>query len=206
MRVPVRSLVIRLLAALVIASLVACGGGHLRIPPPPPQHLYVGNDNASGQILQYTLPITSSSTPSLTLANSNTVNLVAVAVDFNGNLADSDLAGNIAIFNAPLTSSTTASAAFKNGTSLAAQLVYNSAGDLFATTQSNKVNLFTHPLSSSSTPSLGITDASLVSAFGATLDPSGNLYVTNNPGAGGTIEVFAPPYTSAPTVTPIVAG
>jgi hypothetical protein len=208
MRVPVRLLVIRLLAALVIVSFVACGGHPRGLTTSTPQHLYVGNDNAPGQILQYTLPITSTSTPAVTLSNSNTTNVVSLAVDSSGNLASALLGGTVAIFNAPITSSSSASATFNNATAASTgQLVYNSAGDLFATTFSNKVNLFTHPLSSASTPSLGITDASMVSANGATLDPSGNLFVSNGIGAtGSTIEVFVPPYTGAPTVTPIVAS
>jgi hypothetical protein len=201
-----RLLAIRLLPAVLIVCLVACGG-HSN-PTTPPQHLYVGNDKASGQILQYALPITSTSTPTLTVTTTaGTVNVVALALDSAGNLASGDNAGHLAIFSAPITSSSTASAAFNNGSATNdGQLVFNNTGDLFVPTVSTKVNLFNHPLSSASTVSQAITDASLSSAIGAALDSGGNLIVSSTGGSGGNLAVFGPPYTGAPTVTPAVAG
>jgi hypothetical protein len=200
------SIVIRFLPVVLIVCLTGCGGNSTT--PAAPQHLYVGNDNSPATILQFTLPITNTSMPSVTVAPTNgTSNLTALAVDASGNLATGDFAGHLAIFPAPITSTSTASATFNNGTATNdGQLAFNAVGDLFATTTSTKVNLFTHPLSSSSTPSLGITDASLTSAVGAALDNSGNLVVSNAGAGGSTLTVFAPPYTTASFVTPSAAG
>ena len=64
------------------------------------------------------------------------------------------------------------------------------------------INIFTPPLSSASTVSQTITDASITGTIGAVLDASGNLIVSN----GNNLAVFAPPFTAAPTVTPNVPG
>jgi hypothetical protein len=199
---------VRLVVALAIVCLAACGGHSPIVTPPVPQHLYVGNDNTPGQVLVYTLPITSTSTPMVTLTNAATANLVAVAVDTNGNIATGDNAGHLAVFNAPITASSTAVATFNNGAATNnGQLVFNSSGDLFAPTVGANVNLFTHPLTSASTPSQSITGGGPLSAIGAGVDSSGNLVVANTGAPGGSnLVVFAPPYTGAPIVTPTVVG
>ena len=203
----VQLLVVRVFVGLAIVCLAACGGNSTTTPVVV-QHLYVANDNTPGQVLVYTLPITSTSTPAVTLSNAATANLVAVAVDANGNIATGDNAGHLAVFNAPITASTTAAATFNNGAaSNNGQLVFNSAGDLFAPTVSTNVNLFTHPLTSASTPSQSITGGGTTSTIGAGLDSSGNLVIANAGGAGSNLVVFAPPYSGAPAVvTPAVVG
>ena len=189
---------IRLFAIVFIVCLSACGSSDNQ--PLQQQHLYVGNDNSAGHILQYTLPITGASTPVATFAAAN---VTCLAVDADGNLAAGDYSGHLSIFSAPLTSASTASATFKNGTAPNdGQLLFNGAGDLFATTTTTDINIFTPPLSSASTVSQTITDASLTEALGAALDTSGNLIVSN----GNNLAVFAPPFTAAPTVTPTVTG
>ena len=66
----------------------------------------------------------------------------ALAVDSAGNVAVGDFSGNISIFNAPITGSASPSATFKNGTAtFVDNLAFNSAGDLFATTNSNQINV-----------------------------------------------------------------
>lgn len=197
-----RILAVRSFPAVLIACLTACAG-------PSPQHLYVGNDTASGQILQFTLPITSTSTPAVTVATTaGTTNVTTLAVDANGNLATGDNAGHLAMFNFPITNSSTASMAFNNGSATNdGQLVFNNAGDLFAATVGAKVNLFTHPLSSSSTVSLGITNAGITGAIGAGLDSGQNLIVGNDGGSGSSnLLVFPSPYTGSPLTTAAVSG
>jgi hypothetical protein len=184
---------------------VACNGPSSN--PPNIQHLYVGNDNSPGQILQYDLPITNTSTPVVTVTNAATVNLVSVAVDSNGNLATGDNAGNLATFNKPITASSLAAATFHNGiASNDGQLVFNAAGDLFAPSVSANVNLFTHPLTSASVPTQSITGGGTTSAIGAGLDSSGNLIIANSGAAGSNLAIFAPPFTGVPVVTATVVG
>jgi hypothetical protein len=175
--------------------------------PPNIQHLYVVNDNSPGQILQYDLPITNTSTPVVTVTNGATVNLVAVAVDASGNLATGDNAGNLATYTKPITVSSTTTATFHNGNAANdGQLIFNSVGDLFAPSVSANVNLFTHPLTSASTASLSITGGGTTSAIGAGLDSSGNLIIANSGAGGGNLAIFAPPFTGVPVVTTTVVG
>jgi hypothetical protein len=182
-----------------------------------PQHLYVGNDNTPGQVLQFTLPLTSSSTPNFAIASNN---VVAVATDSNGTLAVGDNAGNLQIFAPPLSGSSVPASIFKNGTaSNNGQIAFTNANDFWAATVSNRVNGFTHPFSNASMPSGFVTNAALVSAIGTGFDPAQNLYVANagtgnaaacagtsqpGGGCGSNLLVYAPPYTGAPIITPNV--
>lgn len=188
----------RLFAIVFIVCLSACGSSSN--PSVQQQHLYVGNDNSGGHILQYTLPITAASTPAATFAAAN---VTCLAVDDAGNLAAGDYSGHLSIFSAPLTSASTASATFNNGSATNdGQLLFNGAGDLFAATDTIDINLFTPPFSSASTVSQTITGAGITGTIGAVLDASGNLIVSN----GNNLAVFAPPFTAAPTLTPTVPG
>ena len=84
-------------------------------------------------------------------------------------------------------------------------MIFNSAGDLFVTSFTNQINVFTHPLTSASTPSQVITSANLTSAFGVALDSANNLIVSNSPNpAGSNLLVYAPPYTGLPIATAVV--
>jgi hypothetical protein len=182
-----------------------------------PQHLYVGNDNTPGQVLQFNLPLTASSTSNFAIVSNN---VVAVAPDASGNLAVGDNAGNLQFFTTPLSGSSTPAAAFKNGAaSNNGQIAFTSAGDFWAATVSNRVNAFTHPFSNASTPSGFVTNAALVSVIGTAFDSAQNLYIANagtgnaaacagtsspGGGCGSNLFVYAPPYTGAPIITPNV--
>src|SRR3984893_9489112 len=169
---------------------------------PVPQHLYVGNDNGAGQILQYTLPLTASSVSNFGVASPNNVSL---AVDGTGNLIAGDNAGHLTYFPAPLSAASVPTATFKNGSAgNNGQIAVTAAGDIFAATDGAATNGFTHPFSNASTPSSTVTNAGIVTAIGAALDASGNLYISNA-AATSNLFVFAPPYTAAPIATPALA-
>ncbi|HMF90898.1 MAG TPA: hypothetical protein VKL40_09655 [Candidatus Angelobacter sp.] len=204
MHYSLRSLVVGWFAAVLIGSLLACGGDSTTTPPGS-AHLYSATGN---EVFQLALPLKSTSTPTVTVTSASINNASAVAVDANGNVAVGDASGNITILNAPITNSSTPSATFKNGTATSvAHLTFNSAGDLFATTFSNTVNVFTHPFSSASTPSQVITDVSLALTVGVALDSNRNLIVANGSNIGrSNLSVFAPPYTAAPIVTAVAPG
>jgi Bacterial Ig-like domain (group 3) len=183
------------------------------------QVLYVGNDNTPGHVLQFSLPLTSSTAPNFSIASNN---VVAVAADASGNLAVGDNAGNLSFFSAPLSSASTPSASFKNGAaSNNGQIAFTNAGDFWAATVSNRANGFTNPFSNASTPSAFVTDGGMVSDIGTAFDPAQNLYISNagtgnagfcagtsQPGGGcaSNLYVYAPPYTGAPIITPSVAN
>jgi hypothetical protein len=169
-----------------------------------PAQLYVGNDQPSGGVQQYTLPISASSTPNFTIASSS---VVALGVDAKGNLAVGALGGTITFFPAPLSGSSTPSATFKNGTAAnVGQIAFTAAGDFFATSFGNSVNLFTHPFSNFTAPSMLITNPNIASAAGVALDAAQNLYISNTGNGFGDLIVYAPPYTGSPIVSLAVAG
>lgn len=205
-----------LLGMAYLAALSACGGsssaplannsapGPGPGPTTPAQHLYVANGT---QILQYPLPITSTSTPSVTLA----VPAHAVAVDSNGNLAVADNAGNLLIYTAPVsntsTPSSTITTADQNGF-----VAFAPNGDLVASALnlgggqvSSQINLYTQPLSSSSTVSQVVKTTDGTNIRGLAVDGSRNLYASstgiNSAGPLNDISAFAPPWTGAPLIS-----
>jgi hypothetical protein len=168
-----------------------------------PAQLYVGNDQPSGGVQQFSLPISASSTPNFTIAASS---VVALGVDAKGDLAVGALGGALRFFPAPLSGSSTPSATFNNGAAgNVGQIAFTAAGDFFTTSFGNSINLFTHPFSNATTPSMSITNANISAAGGAAVDAAQNLYISNTGGSGsntfGNLIVYAPPYTGTPIVT-----
>ena len=225
----------RLLMIVGFAAIAAgCNGGAASAPPfntgvftpptptptpsptPVPLHLYVGNDNAGAQILQFNLPLTAATTSNFTITSTN--NVVAVAVDANGNLAAGLLNGNIDYFQAPLSGTSVPNLTFSNGgASNNGQGAFLANGNLWAATVSNKVNRFNIPTVGA--PAQVVTDAGMVSDIGVAIDPAQNLYIANagtgnaaacvgtsqpGGGCGSNLYVYAPPYTGAPIITPSV--
>jgi hypothetical protein len=171
--------------------------------PAAAQHLYVGNDNASGDVQQYNIPVSNSSTPNFVVTASN--NVVSVATNATGSLLVGELNGNLQFFNAPLSAASVPAATFSNGgASNNGQEAFLPSGDFFAATVTNKVNRFTPPFTNASTPSQTITAAG-TSLIGVGFDAAQNLYVSNAAG-GSNLYVYAPPYTGAPIVTPLIPG
>jgi len=186
-------------------------------PSPTPLHLYVGNDNTPGSVLQFNLPLTNATTSNLAVVSNN---VVAVAVDANGNLAVGDNAGNLQFFTAPLSNASVPAAAFKNGAaSNNGGIAFDGSGNFWAATVSNRVNQFTAPFTNASVPATFVTDAGMVSDIGTALDAAQNLYIANagtgnaaacagtsqpGGGCGSNIYVYVPPYTGAPIITPNV--
>jgi hypothetical protein len=188
----------RVLAAIFAAAILPAGTLLAQ------QVLYVGNDNPSGGVQQYTLPISPSSTPNFTFAASNTV---SVGVDGSGNVAIGDFTGNLKFFTAPISGASTPAASFVNGAGPnTGQIIFNPAGQMFASTFGAAVNRFTPPFTNATTPSQSITAVGLTASAGIVFDSSQNLYVANSSGPGSNLFVFAPPYTSASVITPAASG
>jgi hypothetical protein len=179
-------------------------------PTPTPQHLYVSGNlfvNANytpGQIIRYDLPITSASqAPNFVITTQG--NPVGLGVDANGDLGVGFRSGLISFYTAPVTGASLPSATFPNGSATnTGQLAFTNAGDLWAATGNfNVVYAFTHPFTSASTPSGSVSNPQPGALVGAGFDAAQNLYVSNFAG-GNNVLVWAPPYTGAPTATPLL--
>jgi hypothetical protein len=128
-------------------------------------------------------------------------------VDVSGNVAIGDFTGNLKFFTAPISGASTPAASFINGAGPnTGQIIFNPAGEFFASTFGTTVNRFTPPFTNATTPSQVITAVGLTASAGIVLDSAQNLYVADSAGPGSTIFVFAPPYTSASVITPAAAG
>jgi len=184
---------------------------------PVPLHLYVGNDGAPGSVLQFNLPLTASSTSNFGVVSND---VVAVAVDANGNLVVGNNVGSLQFFSAPLSAASVPAATFTNGAaSNNGQAAFDASGNFWAAGVSNRVNRFNSPFSNASAPATFVTDAGMVSDIGVAFDAAQNLYISNagtgtagacagtsqpGGGCGSNIYVYAPPYTGAPIITPSV--
>ena len=172
-----------LLAVLMCAAVAACGdSGYTSVPPPPPnvQHLYVGDDNASGSLRAYTLPLTASSTPVATVPMNQPF---TIGVN-SSTLAVATLDGTLSFFTLPLTSASTAYASFAAGSDGTPLFVAN--GYLYQG-GSNKINIYLPPFSNSSVSTSSVTTTGL-SPGDLALDPAGNIYETSG---GNTIGVVS---------------
>ena len=208
---------VRLMSILVAMLLVA--GCHPAANVTPTggavQHLYVGNDNVAGQILQFTLPAFAGETSNFGFTSANNV---SIALDASGDMLAGDNAGNLTYFAAPLSATSVPAASFKNGAaSNNGQFAVTSTGGFFAGTVGASANLFNTPFTNASVPASSVTNAALISVIGVALDSSANLYLasagsgtaltcTSGAGTCSNIAVFASPYTGAPTVTPNIAS
>ena len=203
-----------LLLVVAVAALIACNpSASTKTIPPTPQHLYV----AGTSIAQYTLPLTSTSTPNFNLAASN---ITGLALDPSGNLVTLDSnTSTVSVYDAPLSASSTAAVSF-NCPTVGVSTAVDSAGDVFVSGWGatdvgwGDIFVFDPPLSNSSTVATTLNlnpylPAGLLIA-GLVFDSNGNLIVASNFGTstgGVSLSVLAPPYTGAPSViTPPISG
>jgi hypothetical protein len=185
----------RFLAALAFVGLL----GLFSTASVAATHLYVTNLNSTtGVVQQYALPISASSTPTLSIPVNNAI---GVSVDSSGNMVVVGNDGYLHYYKAPLTAASTPSAVFKNGALTDFDAAFSRSGDFITTTQSTTVYRFAPPFSNSSVPAQSITN-SVTGGMGAAFDPAENLYISN---FQGNVLVFNP-YGGTPVVTPLAAG
>lgn len=186
----------RYLFALTVTLFITFGAAAASV-------VYVVDQNSG--IQQFSLPLTSSSTPNFTLPATKPN---AVAVDAAGDVAVAQLNGTVKFYTAPVTGSSTAAASFltpAGATSILA-VRFNAAGDLFVAPYGTNVYRYSPPFSNASTPVQTITGG-FAGARGLSFDASGNLYISDNGGSTlSRIAMFTPPYTAAPLLTTYVSA
>ncbi|HEV2737714.1 MAG TPA: hypothetical protein VGU66_03950 [Candidatus Elarobacter sp.] len=179
-------------------------------PTTPQQVLYVGRLTAPGQVEQYSLPITSSSTPPNFSFHSDNVN--SLAVDRNGNVAVGEIFKTLRFFSALISASSTPSAEFYNHSANAytGQLALTPLGDLWAPAEietpltTNHIYFYTQPFTNASTPSAAIDVPGGFAPQGAALDSAQNLIISaQSPTNPTVLMVYPPPYTAVTTTTPL---
>jgi hypothetical protein len=210
----------------------ACGGGGgvPIISALAPQHLYVAAESPFGTVSRYTLPITSASSPDLTIRlpyPSQSLNplftVASLAVDPSGDVAvgSSDEGAEmcdrqsafIQVLAAPLSAASTPAATFANGTcDVPAQLGFvpagNSAGALWALAGTQpRVYRYMPPLSGTTVATGSLASTVVGYLEGVAFDPAATMYLASNAGpdsvnSTGVVSVYAPPYTAPRVTTP----
>lgn len=151
----------------VLAALAACSSSTDNNPAVT-QHLYVGDDQTTGSLRVYALPLTSSSAPVASVPMNKAFNIGLNTTT----LAVTDLSGNLYFFTLPISSSSTPYAQFAAGSD--GTPVFLASGSLYQG-GSGKINVYTPPFTNSSAPSSFVTTAGLSPAYLA-IDPNGNVY------------------------------
>jgi len=170
------------------------------------QHLYVADDSTPGHVFRYLLPLTSTSTPDVTIATPNDA-IFGVTTDPAGNLIADAQTGRILVFVPPLSNNSTPFATFTNLNATAGgQPGVTPGGILIASMQQRTLNMYSSPFTNQSTPSGTATSAALTNTIGVGIDSQANLYVANNVSGGGNLVVLPPPYTQSTVATPAVTG
>jgi hypothetical protein len=160
------------------------GDGQHPDAAPKPKHLFVAIFNASIQV--YDLPLTSGSTPTVTVP---VTNIQGICLDGSSRLYATIAGGSIDAFSLPLTSTSTPAFSF-NSTFTATDCKVDAAGDLYASeneSQTQGVDVFPAPVSSTSTPSTNLTYTNLNTPYGMGLDANSAVFT-----AGTTITEFGP--------------
>ena len=169
---------IRAFGLAVLAALAACSSSTDNNPAVT-QHLYVGDDQTTGSLRVYALPLTANSTPVASIPMNKAFNIGLNATT----LAVTDLSSNLYFFTLPVSSSSTPYAQFAAGSDGTPLFLPN--GSLYQG-GSGKINVYTPPFTNTSTPSSFVTTAGLSPAYLA-IDPAGNVYETSG---GNTIGVI----------------
>jgi hypothetical protein len=152
---------------VLLAALAACGSSTDNNPAVT-QHLYVGDDQATGSLRVYALPLTASSAPVAAVPMNQAFNLGLNTTT----LAVTDLSSNLYFFTLPISSSSTPYAQFAAGSD--GTPIFLASGSLYQG-GSGKINVYTPPFTNSSAPSSFVTTAGLSPAYLA-IDPNGNVY------------------------------
>jgi hypothetical protein len=159
----------------------------------------------SNVVNEFQLPLSSGSVPAKAIANAVLTSTIGDAVDASGNLyvgnVDSHLTGKIAVFAPPYTGAPVVSIpkAFSDYFNIAL-----SSTQLFAINRadglSGSIDVYTLPITSSSTPAFKIAGG-VAQPESVAVDAAGNLYLANN--GSSTVVMYRPPF-SASSV-PVVA-
>lgn len=179
-------------------------GGYGPVPGPPAgsSHMYVSSIfSANGNIFVYTLPVTSSSTPSATVTTISSP--MELYIDKAGRMLVPFLGSNLIwAFNLPLTSASTPSMIIQTIGQNPMGVTEDSNGDVFAALSNSNccIDVFPAPVSSGQTATTEVTWNS-VSPHGLSFanaiatDSSNNLYVQSQT----SIIQLQPPLTAAST-------
>lgn len=165
----------------------------------PDGKLYASDGSVNVNI--FNTPLSGTTTASSSVTDPSLTATRGVAFDGSGNLYVSNDAGSgstLSVFAPPYTG------AAKAVTTLVSTIAYRkiavSGNRLFVgdVGTASQIDVYSLPLSSSSTPAFSITSVDRPEAL--SFDGGGNLYVGN---LGGTVMVFAPPFSasSTPSVT-----
>jgi hypothetical protein len=140
-------------------------------------HLYVGDDNSSGSLRAYALPLTASSTPVASIP----VN-VSLYVASNASYVAVTSSSNVIMFPLPLSSSTSPIATFSSGCCGAAPVFFPNGTLAIADDGSGNppFDLYSPPFTNATTQSGTFAPAGLSNAHYSAFDPAGNLYVNDS--------------------------
>jgi hypothetical protein len=180
------------LAVVAALSMTGCNGGTLS-PGVLTQHVYVGDFNNPGTITIFLAPIATGQTSTGSLAGANAP--ASPCFDASGTMyVPNFFASKIQAFAQPITNGKSPAFQLSDPNQPEACAVEAASGRLFVAQGSCGIDVYSAPITSSSTLLFTITTGC---GRGVAFDASGNLYSAN----GTNIEKFTPPYSALSTST-----
>ena len=136
--------------------------------PLPPTHLYVSD--FTGNLYVYTLPLTASSTPTVTLAGQGALAGIAISQNklYNGPF----------VFQLPLTSSSVKTATLTTTSSVVSDAA-DASGTIYLAENMNSTCCIDVYQGGATSPTFTLSGASVDAPFGVAVDSGGNLFSAN---------------------------
>ncbi|MGH7737907.1 MAG: hypothetical protein ACREMP_08615 [Candidatus Tyrphobacter sp.] len=202
------------LAALLAVSLGGCKSSGIALNPPGGSasafhHMYLSDDKSPGHIYVYDLPVTSSSTPSVTLSGVGSYP-AELFVDAKGRLFVPLEGGtSVSVYTLPLTTSSTPAFTLTTSASPPEDITEDASGSVYVSDidPGGYIDVYSGPVTSSRSPSYTISNnaigtSGLEDPFGIAIAPNGNLYASDNKD----VNQFTPPFSSTSVPSASVAG
>ncbi len=175
------------LGAALCALIAGCNSSSTPVPAITATRAYVSNGDSivgAGAINFFTLPLTSSSTPSGTITNTDTYPWFE-CVDGTGRLfLVNYTSGTVFAYTQPIANAAAHAFSINMGVSSSAiGCVFDGAGNMYVSeTGNNRVAVIPAPVSASSVPNSTYITSSVTTPYGVAVDSTGDLFVCNGSG------------------------
>ena len=198
---------IRALAfALTCAVLVSCSSSSSTTITTPSGHIYAVDNNLSGTLDVYAMPLVASSARAFTFRDPGFSDPGDLMFDASGRLFVPDfIANKVFCFTPPFTAASTSSFAI-SGFTEPEDAAFDAAGNMYiAESSPNRVSVFNPPITGASVSAFTITSGTN-RPYAVLFDATGRLFVVNDLAASRNVTVYTPPFTSGSTPAFTISG
>jgi hypothetical protein len=190
-----RTFGVAIILGVLLVDVAGCSSSSTSPTPTPTpvgvQHLYVTDNGSPGTVFVFNLPLTATSTPTVTLLTTGN-GAANPCFDNAGShiYVPMDGSDTVQVFALPLTASSTPAFTLTT-TSTGEDCHFDGSGNLYvAESAGSKIEVFKAPVASGSIVNSTITGAALVNPWGIWTDASGNVFSSTHPSAAVEYSAF----------------